>query len=125
MMCSACPTDADSSDGNVTRGAASFITTVRGSVAVTLITGASGLTELSMVARVPLVDFQRVHVAATSSASTARLFTGGVGCHLALLRSLKVTARPSGEVSQLSARSPTTLPAVGSPSPGFTTVRRL
>jgi hypothetical protein len=125
MMCSACPTEAESNDGSVTRGAASFITTVRGSVAVTLITGASGLAELSMVARVPLVDFHRVQVAATSSASTFRLFTGAVGCHFALPRSLKVTVRPSGEVSQLSARSPTTSPDVGSPSPGFTTVSRL
>jgi hypothetical protein len=124
-MWNAWPTDAEISDGSVTEGKASFITTVRPSVAVSDCTGASGLAVLSTVERVPLIFFQRSQLATTSCASTARPLTGAIVWKWALGLSLNVTLRPSGDASQPSARSPATSPLDGPPAPGLTMVSRL
>src|ERR671918_402062 len=102
-------------------GSFSFSTSVCESGAVMLMTGARGLTLLELadlLLGVGAVSYL-LQLAATSSASKARAFTGGRLCHFTPC-SLKVTVVLSGLTSQDSARFGKTSENVeDSPMPGL------
>src|SRR5205085_9078181 len=74
-------------------------------------TGANGSFELASDDALLFLATQRSQLNFTSPESAMRPLVGARLSHLRPLRTLKVTVRPSGETSQLSARSGSTEPS--------------
>src|SRR6185436_16347946 len=116
--------EVDSKPSSEDTGAVSFITTVRGSVAIIEAIGALGFLTPEKFAAFTAVLSKRFQLARMSSASTLRPLTGATWCQLAFGLILNVTCILSGLNSQDSMRSPMYSVPGGLFRPGLRRTRR-